>query len=150
MTPEDDDPVTFLFYAPQKAPRAWALDLSRLGQAMREAYTEVRYKIRQDATRHGEPYLSFWVATGDGVECEGTATAHGRDCITLVDATAGDAGRFLAWFRDTCLPSPDLIRFSSGYAVERGIDSDWRLPAEGDQARVADELRHHLTVVDGA
>ncbi|MFF3685919.1 hypothetical protein [Streptomyces sp. NPDC002187] len=149
MTHDDDRRVTFLFYAPQRAPHAWGLDLQQLGEAMRGTYTEVRYKVRRDATRHGEPYLSFWVATDDGVEYEGTATVHGRDCITLVDATAGDAGLFLTWFRDTYLPSPDLIRFSSGNAVERGIDSDWRLPAEGDQARLADELRHHLAVVDG-
>ncbi|MFE7773521.1 hypothetical protein ACFU5O_06420 [Streptomyces sp. NPDC057445] len=54
----------------------------------------------------------------------------------------------LLWFRDAYLPAPEIVRFSSGSAVEQGIDSDWRLPADGGCARVAEELRHHLAVVD--
>ncbi|MFF7438839.1 hypothetical protein [Streptomyces sp. NPDC008122] len=44
---------------------------------------------------------------------------------------------------------PDLICFSSEPAMERGIETDWRLPADSDAAQVADELRHHIAVVDG-
>ncbi|WP_369147610.1 hypothetical protein [Streptomyces sp. R44] len=89
------------------------------------------------------------MATGDGTEYDGTAAVHGRDCLMLTDATAGEAARFLLWLRDGHLPAPDRVRFSSEPAVERGIEADWRLPARGDAALLADELRHHLTVADG-
>ncbi|MFF9850206.1 hypothetical protein [Streptomyces litmocidini] len=146
----DDDRTTFLFHAPEREPHAWALDLADLGEALRESFPEVRSKVRQDRTHQGEPYLSFWAAADDGTEYDGTATAHGRDCVMLSDTTAGEAAPFLLWLRDTYLPAPDLVRFSSEPAVERGIETDWRLPADGDLARVSDELRHHLSAVEGA
>ncbi|MEU7279563.1 hypothetical protein AB0A69_12390 [Streptomyces sp. NPDC045431] len=145
----DDDPTTFLFYAPEREPHAWGLELAGLGEALREAFHEARYKVRQDRTHQGEPYLSFWAATEDGTEYDGAATVHGRDCVMLADTTAGAAAPFLVWLRDGYLPARNLIRFSSEPAVERGIESDWRLPADGDAERVADELRHHLAVVKG-
>ncbi|MET9953418.1 hypothetical protein ABZ135_17965 [Streptomyces sp. NPDC006339] len=150
MTHDEDDPTTFLFYAPERQPHAWGLDLAGLGEALREAFPEVRYRVRQDRTHQGEPYLSFWAAMEDGTEYEGTATVHGRDCVMLADVTAGAAASFLVWLRDRYLPAPDLIRFSSEPAVERGIETDWRLPADGGVERVAEELRHHLSVVSGA
>ncbi|WP_329620215.1 hypothetical protein OG357_06445 [Streptomyces sp. NBC_01255] len=149
MTHDDDDRTTFLFYAPEREPHAWGLDLAGLGETLREAFTEVRYEVRQDRTHQGEPYLSFWAATADGTEYDGTATVHGRDCVMLADSTVGEAALFLLWLRDSCLPAPDLVRFSSEPAVERGIETDWRLPANGDAARMVDELRHHIAVVDG-
>ncbi|MFF8379445.1 hypothetical protein ACF07V_25330 [Streptomyces sp. NPDC015661] len=150
MTHDDDGRTTFLFYAPEREPHAWGLDLAGLGEALRESFPEVRYKVRQDRTHQGEPYLSFRAGTDDGTGYDGTATVHGRDCVMLSDTTATEAAPFLLWLRDTYLPAPDLVRFSSEPAVERGIETDWRLPANGDRARVADELRHHLSVVEGA
>ncbi|MFF5929105.1 hypothetical protein [Streptomyces hydrogenans] len=150
MTHDDDDRTTFLFYAPEREPHAWGLDLAGLGEALRESFPEVRYKVRQDRTHQGEPYLSFWAGTDEGTEYDRTATVHGRDCVMLSDTTAGEAAPFLLWLRDTYLPASDLVRFSSEPAVERGIETDWRLPANGDRARVADELRHHLSVVEGS
>ncbi|XIE80546.1 hypothetical protein AB6O49_26775 [Streptomyces sp. SBR177] len=58
MTHDDDDRTTFLFYAPGREPHAWALDLAGLGEALRESFPEVHYKVRQDRTHQGEPYLS--------------------------------------------------------------------------------------------
>ncbi|WP_459738322.1 hypothetical protein [Streptomyces sp. E-15] len=46
------------------------------------------------------------------------------------------------------LSSPDLIRFGSEPAVEAGIETDWRMPATGDTASIAEELRHHIRVVE--
>ncbi|MEU6167565.1 hypothetical protein [Streptomyces tanashiensis] len=150
MTHDDDDRTTFFFYAPEREPHAWGLDLAGLGEALRESFAEVRDKVHQDRTHQGEPYLSFWAGTDDGTEYDGTATVHGRDCVVLSDTTAGEAAPFLLWLRDTYLPTPGLVRFSSEPAVERGIETDWSLPANGDMARMADELRHHLSVVAGA
>ncbi|MFI8768193.1 hypothetical protein ACIGN6_25230 [Streptomyces sp. NPDC053792] len=146
MTHDTNDiRTTFVFYAPEREPHVWALDLTGLGEALREPFPEVRYKVRQDRTHQGEPYLSFWA----GTEYDGTATVTGRDCVMLTDTTPGEAATFLLWLRDSYLPAPDLIRFSSEPAVERGIETDWHLPADGDARRLADELRHHLAVVHG-
>ncbi|AJF63387.1 hypothetical protein [Streptomyces vietnamensis] len=124
MTHADDKRTTFLFYALEREPHAWGFDLAGLGEALRESFPEVRHKVRQDRTHQGEPYLSFWTGTGDGTGYDGTATVHGRDCMTPADTTAGEAALFLLWLRDTYLP------------------------AESDAARVVDELRHHLAVMD--
>ncbi|WP_178880334.1 hypothetical protein [Streptomyces acidiscabies] len=56
---------------------------------------------------------------------------------------------FIRWLRDTVLPSPELIRFTTEGAVGKGIETDWRMPADGDEGRIAEELRHHIEVVEG-
>ncbi|MBT2408458.1 MULTISPECIES: hypothetical protein [unclassified Streptomyces] len=55
--------------------------------------------------------------------------------------------RVVTWSGRT---APGLPFLSSEPAVERGIETDRRLPANGDAARVANELRHHLAIADGA
>ncbi|WP_265564772.1 hypothetical protein [Streptomyces hygroscopicus] len=78
----------------------------------------------------------------------GFLAGEGRDTVVLTDNTADEAAVFIAWLRDAFLPSPDLIRFSSEPAVEAGIETDWRMPAGGDTARIAGELKHHIEVIE--
>ncbi|MFJ9925549.1 hypothetical protein ACIRU5_05900 [Streptomyces misionensis] len=33
------------------------------------------------------------------------------------------------------------------HGLEKGIKTDWRMPATGDRSRIAEELKHHLGVV---
>ncbi|MGW0882823.1 hypothetical protein [Streptomyces sp. NPDC002671] len=87
--------------------------------------------------------------TQDGIEFTGFASNEGRDTVVLTDNTADEAAVFIAWLRDSFLPSPDLIRFSSEPAVERGLETDWRMPAAADTASIAEELKHHIQVVEG-
>ncbi|WP_346077793.1 MULTISPECIES: hypothetical protein [Actinomycetes] len=141
----DDYQTTYLLYAPAKDPNGWNLDLTAFGEALEAAFAEVRYE-----TRHGRQFrLSFWAMTEEGIEFTGFASNEGRDTVLLDDNTADEAAVFIAWLRDVFLPTPDLIRFSSEPAVEKGIETDWRMPANGEQSRIADELKHHIEVVVG-
>ncbi|MFF9024157.1 hypothetical protein [Streptomyces eurythermus] len=140
----DEYQTTFLLYAPAKNPAGWNLDLAAFGTALEAAFPEVRYETRQGRQLR----LSFWAVTDEGIEFTGFVSNEGRDTVVLVDTTAEEAAVFITWLRDSYVASPDLIRFSSEPAVEVGIETDWRLPATGDTARIADELKHHIQVVE--
>ncbi|MEU6588920.1 hypothetical protein ABZ923_06745 [Streptomyces sp. NPDC046881] len=140
----DEYQTTFLLYAPVKNPAGWNLDLAAFGTALEAAFPEVRYETRQGRQLR----LSFWAVTDEGIEFTGFASNEGRDTVVLVDNTAEEAAVFITWLRDSYVASPDLIRFSSEPAVEAGIETDWRLPATGDTASIAEELKHHIQVVE--
>ncbi|SEE40023.1 hypothetical protein SAMN05216532_8095 [Streptomyces sp. 2231.1] len=140
----DEYQTTYLLYAPAKNPGGWNLDLAAFGAALEAAFPEVRYETR----RGRQLRLSFWAVSEDGIEFTGFASNEGRDTIVLTDNTADEAAVFIAWLRDSFLPSPDLIRFSSEPAVEEGIETDWRMPASGDTTRIAEELKQHIQVVE--
>jgi hypothetical protein len=140
----DEYQTTYLLYAPAKNPDGWNLDLTAFGNALQAAFPEVRYETRQGRQLR----LSFWAVTEDGIEFTGFASNEGRDTVVLTDNTAAEAAVFIAWLRDSFLPSPDLIRFSSESAVEEGIETDWRMPAGGDTARITDHLKHHIQVIE--
>ncbi|MEV7686431.1 hypothetical protein ACFW1F_22575 [Streptomyces bungoensis] len=141
----DEYQTTYLLYAPARNPAGWNLDLAAFGAALEAAFPVARYETQQGRQLR----LSFWAVTEDGIEFDGFATKEGRDTVLLTDNTAGEAAVFIAWLRDSFLPSPDLIRFTTEPAVERGIETDWRVPATGDTAGIAEELKHHIQVVEG-
>lgn len=145
----DEYATAFLLYAPARDPHVWELNLAHLGEALRGTFPHARYKIRQDDGADGEQRLSFWAATDGGAEYDGSATVYGRDCILLTDNTADQAAEFIHWLREGYLPSPAPIRFSTEVAVERGIETDWRVPAEGGVERIGDELKQHIRTVAG-
>ncbi|GAA3139871.1 hypothetical protein [Streptomyces echinatus] len=139
----DEYRTTYLLYAPAKNPAGWNLDLPTFGTALDATFTDVRYETRQGRQLR----LSFWAVTDDGTEFTGFASNEGRDTVVLTDNTADEAALFITWLRDSLCPAPDLIRFSSEPAVERGIETDWRMPALADTANIAEELKHHLRIV---
>ncbi|SOD91555.1 hypothetical protein [Streptomyces sp. Ag109_G2-15] len=105
----DEHQTTYLLYAPAKNPGGWNLDLAAFGAALEATFPEVRYETRQG----GQLRLSFWAVSEDGIEFTGFASNEGRDTVVLTDNTADEAAVFIAWLRDSFLPSPDLVRFSS-------------------------------------
>ncbi|GAV40236.1 hypothetical protein [Streptomyces acidiscabies] len=152
----DEYRTTYLLYAPAKNPDSWNLDLAAFAAALGARFSDVRYETRQGRQLR----LSFWaVAEGEGplyenpvhngIAFDGFASNEGRDTVLLTDNTPAEAAVFIRWLRDTVLPSPELIRFTTEGAVEKGIETDWRMPADGDEGRIAEELRHHIGVVEG-
>jgi hypothetical protein len=137
--------TTFLFYAPASHPQGWNLELDAFGEALSSAFTDVTY-----ATVEGRsPRLDFSALTEDGFEYAGFATVESRDCVLVEEVDPDEASTFALWLRDTFVPAPDLVRFNSRAALELGHETDWRLPATGDHARVADEFKHHIRVIEG-
>ena len=141
----DECRTTYLLYAPAKNPGGWNLDLAAFGEALEAAFAEARYETRQGR----QVRLSFWAMTEEGMEFTGFASNEGRDTVLLADNTAAEAAVFIVWLRDSFLPAPDLIRFSSEPAVEKGIETDRRMPVNGDRSRITEELKHHLGDVRG-
>lgn len=147
---DPDAPTAFLLYAPASAPHAWRLDLPHLAEALHGAFPHSRSRLREDPGGGGpEQRLSFWAATDGGVEYDGSATVHGRDCVLLTDNTPDQAAEFIHWLREAYLPAAAPIRFSTEVAVERGIETDWRVPAEGGVGRVGYEIKRHIRAVAG-
>ncbi|MET9549945.1 hypothetical protein ABZY36_32235 [Streptomyces sp. NPDC006627] len=141
----DEYSTAYLLYAPAKNPQGWNLDLAAFGQALDDAFPEVRYRQEDGHSAR----LPLWVMTAEGEEFDRFADNESRDTIALSSTTVDEAASFILWLRDAYLPAPDLIRFTSELAYERDIDTDWRIPAGGDHERVADELKQHLQVVVG-
>ncbi|MEU9992495.1 hypothetical protein AB0E10_37985 [Streptomyces sp. NPDC048045] len=140
----DEYQTTYLLYAPAKNPSGWNLDLAAFGSSLEAAFPEVRYETRQGRQLR----LSFWAVTEDGIEFTGFASNEGRDTVVLTDNTPHEAAVFIAWLRNSFLPDPNLIRFSSEPAVEEGIETDWRMPADGDTTHIVEELKHHIQAVE--
>ena len=143
----DEYETTFLLYAPAKNPQAWRLDFAAFSEALGEEFPEVGYEIREDG--RGSMRLSFSAVTDDGVEYTGFAKNEARDTILIADASVDDAARFILWLRDSYIPSPELIRFTTEAAVARGVETDWRVPSAGSHERIADELKQHVLVIEG-
>jgi hypothetical protein len=139
----DEYTTSFLFYAPAKDPHAWQLDLPGFAEALRAAFPEVGYEPEEGHAAR----LGIWALTEDGVEFDGFADSEARDTIALSGNTADEVAVFLLWLRDSYLPAPDLIRFTTEAAFARGIETDWRIPASGGVEEIAEELRQHLRVV---
>ncbi|WP_326709266.1 hypothetical protein OG758_07650 [Streptomyces sp. NBC_01474] len=141
----DEYATSFLLYAPAKNSHGWNLDLQEFGAALRENFSDAGYEPEEEYPAR----LSFWVMDEQGVEFNGFADTEVRDTIALADSTVDEVAKFIVWFRDSCIPSPELIRFTSELAYARGIEADWRVPRTGGVAEVLDELQQHIQVVVG-
>ncbi|WP_153813554.1 hypothetical protein [Streptomyces sp. SUK 48] len=139
----DEYRTAYLLYAPAESPAGWHLDPTTFGTALEAAFAEVRHEARRGRLFR----LVFWAMTEEGTGFTGSASNEGRDTVLLDDSTADEAAAFIAWLRDDFLPAPDLIRFSSEPAVEKGIETDWRVPANGDRSCIAEELKRHVSAV---
>jgi hypothetical protein len=141
----DEYSTSFLLYAPAKSPHAWQLDLSGFGEALHAAFPEVGYEPEE-----GHPArLGIWALTETGIEFDGFVDNETRDTIALSGNTVDEVAVFILWLRDSYLPSPDLIRFTTEAAFARGIDTDWRVPAAGGVDTIVEELQQHLRVIVG-
>ncbi|GGU01131.1 hypothetical protein GCM10010289_22600 [Streptomyces violascens] len=143
----DDYRATFFFYAPEKNPHGWNLDLEAFGEKLSAAYPEARAQTRGEGD---ELRLSFWAVTDDGTEYTGYASTNGRDTVLLSDNIAESAALLTQLLREETIPTPDLVHFSSEPAVLAGIETDWRIPAGADQEKIFDELQQHVRVVEGS
>jgi hypothetical protein len=64
--------------------------------------------------------------------------------ISIIEATADEAAVFAVWLRDSYVPSPATVRFTSSFVMDNGDEISWRLPATGDATDIAAVMRDHL------
>ncbi|MFC9389503.1 hypothetical protein [Streptomyces venezuelae] len=149
MATERNIRTNFAFYPPERNGGAWHATLDSLERALREAFTDPTIGHRRSGV-HDTTVLDFEVELAPDVWLDGTAAIIEPDYayITLIDATADEAGTFAVWLRDSFAPAPDLVRFASSLAMANGEDTPSPLPTEGDRNAIGDLLRRHLEQFD--
>ncbi|WP_329620503.1 hypothetical protein OG357_08090 [Streptomyces sp. NBC_01255] len=141
--------TNFAFHPPEGHGGAWQATVESLERALREAFPDPVVGYRRSGV-HEMTVLDFEIELAPDVWVDGTAALTGPDYayITLTDVTAGEAGVFAVWLRDSFAPQPNLVRFTSSLAMANGEDTPSPLPAEGSRDDVTGLLRRHLDAFD--
>ncbi|MFE7118695.1 hypothetical protein ACFU99_25085 [Streptomyces sp. NPDC057654] len=139
--------TTFIFAPPVNDARAWNLRLDHLAECVERdfpgSYTRLEHGM---GPRRNADALSFEVEIAEGVWLDGLATTpyEGMGTVMACLASPREAAVLAAWLRDSFIPSPELIEFSSEAAMEGGEEASWRLPVSGPVEEIAETLRQHL------
>ncbi len=144
----DDNPrrTTFLFYPPVNDALAWNLRLDDLAQRIERDFPGSSTDLEHGLGPRDADALSFEVEIAEGVWLEGLATTpfEGMGTVMARLASAREAAVLAAWLRDSFIPSPELIEFSSEAAMDGGEETSWRLPRSGPVEEIAETLQQHL------
>ncbi|MFF8381318.1 hypothetical protein ACF07V_34975 [Streptomyces sp. NPDC015661] len=141
--------TNFAFCPPEGDGGAWHATLQTLERALREAFLDSVTAHRRSGL-HAMAVLDFEIEPSPDVWVDGTAAITEPDYayITLTDVTADEAGVFAVWLRDSFVPAPNLVRFTSSLAMANGEDTTLPLPATGSREDISGLLRRHLDAFD--
>lgn len=150
MTDQDALRTTFSFAPPVNDAAAWHLQLDDLAAKITEAFPGASTSLGADLGPRSADALSFEVPLGDGVWLEGLATTPYPEIgsVMVMQASAVEAAQFAAWLRDSFVPSPDLVHFTSELALNKGDDAYWVLPPHGSVDEIAQTLQQHIDATD--
>ncbi|MEU0394519.1 hypothetical protein ABZ208_17420 [Streptomyces sp. NPDC006208] len=150
MTDSDALRTTFSFAPPVDDAAAWHLRLDDLAAKITEAFPGSSTSMRGDLGPRSADALSFEVPLGDGLWLEGLATTPYPEIgsVVVMQASAVEAARFAVWLRDSFVPAPDLIHFTSELALNNGDDAYWVLPTHGSIDEIAQTLQQHIDAND--
>ncbi|MCD9141083.1 hypothetical protein [Streptomyces albireticuli] len=142
--------TTFVFHPPVDNALAWDLSLDRLERSIEQSFPDSSAKSEGDLGPRPAATLSFEIQIAEGVWIEGLATMpfEGMGSVMITGASAVEAAVFAAWLRDSFVPSPELVEFSSELAMNGGDESVWHLPESGSVTDIAEALQRHLEVAD--
>ncbi|MFF4406613.1 hypothetical protein [Streptomyces sp. NPDC001404] len=144
----NDNPIRtrFVFAPPVDDATAWNLSLDRFAEALEQGFPGVWTKHEGPLGPRPSDTLSFEVEIAESVWIEGLTTTpfDGMGSVMVENASASEAAVFAAWLRDSFAPSPELVHFSSEFAMNRGDESVWRIPAAGGTEAIAEELQRHI------
>ncbi|NUL05711.1 hypothetical protein HRW07_21250 [Streptomyces lunaelactis] len=150
MTDQDALRTTFSFAPPVNDAAAWHLQLDDLAAKITEAFPGASTSLGGDLGPRSADALSFEVPLGDGVWLEGLATTPYPEIgsVMVMQASAAEAAQFAAWLRDSIVPSPYLVHFTSELALNNGDDAYWVLPPHGSVDEIAQTLQQHIDSTD--
>ncbi|MFD4139950.1 hypothetical protein [Streptomyces sp. NPDC058572] len=150
MTDPDALRTTFSFAPPVDDAAAWHLRLDDLAAKITEAFPGSSTSLGGDLGPRSADALSFEVPLGDGLWLEGLATTPYPEIgsVMVMQASAAEAARFAAWLRDSFVPAPDLVHFTSELALNNGDDAYWVLPAHGSIDEIEQTLQQHIDATD--
>ncbi|MFF3322501.1 hypothetical protein [Streptomyces sp. NPDC002889] len=146
MTAPDALRTTFSFAPPVNDAAAWHLQLNDLAAEIVEAFPGASTSLGGDLGPRSADALSFEVPLGGGLWLEGLATTPypGSGSVMVVQASAAEAARFAVWLRDSFVPAPDLVHFTSELALNSGDDAYWVLAPHGSIDEIAQTLQQHI------
>ncbi|MFE6128527.1 hypothetical protein ACFQ6Q_09680 [Streptomyces sp. NPDC056437] len=146
MTDQDVLRTTFSFAPPVDDAAAWHLRLDDLAASINEAFPGASTSWGGDLGPRSDGALTFEVPLDAGVWLEGLATTPypGIGSVMVMRASAAEAARFALWLRDSFVPSPDLVQFTSELALNNGDDAHGILPPDGSVDEIADTLQQHI------
>ncbi|WNO71528.1 MULTISPECIES: hypothetical protein [unclassified Streptomyces] len=146
MTDRDVLRTTFSFAPPVDDAAAWHLRLDDLAAGIVEAFPGASTSWGADLGPRSAEALTFEVPLGAGVWLEGLATTPCPEVgsVMVMHASAAEAARFALWLRDSFVPSPDLVRFTSEMALNNGDDAHGHLPPYGSVDEIAQTLQQHI------
>ncbi|MFD7231083.1 hypothetical protein [Streptomyces sp. NPDC059881] len=138
--------TTFSFAPPVDSATAWHLHLEDLATKITEAFPGASTDVEGDLGPRSADALSFEVPLGDGVWLEGLATTPYPEVgsIMVMQASAEEAAHFAVWLRDSFVPSPDLVHFTSELALDAGVDTYGIIPPHGSTDEIARTLQQHI------
>ena len=150
MTDQDALRTTFSFAPPVNDAAAWHLQLDDLAAKITEAFPGASTSLGGDLGPRSADALTFEVPLGDGVWLEGLATTPYPEIgsIMVMQASAAEVAQFAAWLRDSFVPSPDLVHFTSELALNNGDDAYWVLPPHGSVDEITQTLQQHIDSTD--
>ncbi|MFF2515747.1 hypothetical protein [Streptomyces sp. NPDC058086] len=145
MTAQRNVRTTFGFYPPENNEAAWQSSLDTFMAALERGFPDAVLETRVDPLR-GTSVVDFDIEVAPEVWVTGSAAMPSPDYayITLGSVTADEAALFAVWLRDSYVPSPTCVRFTSSAAMENGDETPEPLPAVGGTAEVEAVLRGHL------
>ncbi|MEU7044325.1 hypothetical protein AB0A77_25150 [Streptomyces varsoviensis] len=149
MTGHNPTHTTFSFAPPTDDALAWHLRLDDLAEKITQSFPGAFTQLQHELGPRDADALSFAVPVSDGEWLEGLATTpyEGMGSVMVLDASAAEAAVFAVWLRDSFIPSPELIEFTSEFALNNGDTATWKLPRSGPAGEIAEALQQHIDSV---
>ncbi|MER7660090.1 MULTISPECIES: hypothetical protein [unclassified Streptomyces] len=150
MTDHDALRTTFSFAPPVDDAAAWHLRLDDLSARITEAFPGASTSWGEDVGPRSAETLTFEVPLGGGVWLDGLATTPYPEIgsVMVMQASAVEAAQFAAWLRDSYVPAPDLVQFTSELALNNGDDAYWIVPPYASVDEIAQTLQQHIESTD--
>ncbi|MGW5021432.1 MULTISPECIES: hypothetical protein [Streptomyces] len=142
--------VNFLFVPPEEDAGAWNFRMDDFTQRLQNGFPGASLRDEGRTGPRGAETFAFEVELDPGEWIEGLVTSPFESIasVTVEKATTHEGARFAAWLRDLYVPAPDLVQFTTEFALGNGIDGQWPLPADGDAGALADVLQAHIDEVE--
>ncbi|MFM9372365.1 hypothetical protein [Streptomyces sp. Da 82-17] len=150
MTQPGPRRTTFSFAAPIDDAAALRLRLDDFATRVVDGFTDSFTRVEPQLGPRPADALSFEVQLKDGTWVEGLVTnpCPEMGAIMVGKVSASEAAEFAVWLRDSYAPAPDLVEFTTEFAMDVGEDTPWQVPARCSVDELAALFQRHIDTFD--
>ena len=143
--------TTFSFAAPADNAAAWPLRLDTFAARLSEGFRDAGTRAVSALGPRASEALVFEVQLADGQWLSGLATTPFPDmgAVMVELASAAEAAEFAVWLRDRYAPAPELVEFTTEFAMESGVEGAWPIPPDSTREDLARLFEEHIAGYDG-